>query len=93
MRGKDYSSQADTVRLYETVQEQPMIPLREVLHREYNKVTKCRIYMKTFDELPNVHYKSLYGGLSTATLISSTRYPTISTSLFTVLVGMMYMSP
>ena len=55
-RGKDCVEvfidhiEAEVKRLHSLVPEQPMIPLTEVIKREYEEASTCHICMKPFDD-------------------------------------------
>ena len=74
-RGKDCVErfvdhiEAEVKRLHSLVPEQPMIPLTEVLQREYEEASTCHICMKPFDDpeknwkvRDHCHYTGLYRG-------------------------------
>ena len=60
---------AEVKRLYSLYPEQPMIPLTEVMQREYEEASTCHICMKPFDNpeknwkvRDHCHYTGLYRG-------------------------------
>ena len=74
-RGKSCTNQfiehleSEVKRLYDIFPEQPMIPLTEVLQREYSEAIECHICLKPFDDPVNnrrvrdhCHYTGLYRG-------------------------------
>ena len=61
--------EAEVKRLHSLVPEQPMIPMTEVLKREYEEASTCHICMKPFDDpeknwkvCDHCHYTRLYRG-------------------------------
>ena len=89
--------EAETKRRYETFLEQAVIPLAKVLQKKCNKMAKFHIFRKNSGDIENnqnagdhSYYTGLYWGEAHKIVISSTRYPIISSQSFQILAGTLH---